>query len=1241
MKRTLCLALGGASLIAAAPFLSDSSSRPGELSLAVPEAHADLASPTCPATSAPKSYTGTLLDTSTTKNGVVFNNTASRLELGKAGSTFTSTQLGSNGTVMYAAVGDFNNDGWPDFVGASENNSSGDYLQIFRNFTWQNENCTTAACTAYSGPAPNWADPTVVITPKFTAGLNLHTKYITTTTAVTYTGRYSLAAADFNGDGWDDIFEGVAPSSSSYAITTLNMYLNAKANDASGNATFQARYSAASGFTPSSVMGQQLWSVGNTIAVDYNKDGRMDVLIATGASGGSVRILLNSCPGTMQANGVVLCSSNPVFTDGGNLIANLNTGNSGFGTNVSGGTPAIAYADIDGDGLRDLVVGAPNCCSQANYRLRIFKGCSGGSSCTAGLENTASQSVNFVGGATDVFIADFSLDGKPDLLVATDNFNYNPGNGGATYMWENNGTSTPFSGTPAVLTTHTATNTDFDIGFIFDYDRDPAHTPDVMIADGNDAAKYYVLANRVSVKYVQCGDAASGVIDLGSLTNQELVVTAARITPTFALNGGTIAFYMSNEEPPNWVQASLCAGSTTDYCVSFPKAVGSSVRWKAYMCSSSTRTQTPTLSNVVAKFDYTQAKEHYRGGIVVSDGLAYVGAFKQPGDRGKFYAMNANMTTVCDQSRGNAVCWEAATKLDSQSDGARNIYTAVGTTRVDFTTANASNASLRSLLKAADTTSASSLISWVRGKRFGLNTTQVPTTRLGSIETSTPAVLTPPGRPSWYSYLTPLDRMRVDAFIAAKATRPKLVLFGSKDGMVHAVRTVPENITDARNGREEWAFIPPTVAANMLVDQSATAAANASSTTGVNVAKIASYPDGSPTLADVHVGNGVYKTVALIAEGNGGRGLTALDVTDTVDAATGAVSGPQPMWSATPGDGEAGYAFARPVVARVQINGAERYLAIAGTGTDFADQLDQKGRILVAYDLLTGAALWKFQTKCPLTSDIVVFETDSSAETGSPKIDGYADRVVFADKCGYVYKVAPNVDLGGAYQQNTGMGAILANTTSTGQKQYALFSTKLTSGALGADRPIAGTIGARTDASKRMVLFFGTGGLENVATTLTNHFYGVYADTGAIRSRIVGGCNASGNCEKFYGGVVVTTDQVIFTRTIDPVIGSGSCDLGKTTVQAVKLDDATGSFVTDFSNGVSSAVMGALYGDAGAIYFATLQGDVARIGTPRAGTAGADTSAGRAQGMGAGDPASGSTVGTTAPFTLLGWRVVL
>jgi len=347
------------------------------------------------------------------------------------------------------------------------------------------------------------------------------------------------------------------------------------------------------------------------------------------------------------------------------------------------------------------------------------------------------------------------------------------------------------------------------------------------------------------------------------------------------------------------------------------------------------------------------------------------------------------------------------------------------------------------------------------------------------------------------------------------------------------------------------------------------------------------------------------------------------------------------MWTVTPGTSTAGKAFAKPAVARVQISGSERYVVIAGTGVDSSDS--SKGKIVAGYDLITGSLLWQFQMACPLTSDITVFETDDTGELGTPTLDGYIDRAVFADQCGNVYKINPAQSLGGAYLGNTGYGSILAATTTTNVKEYALFSVASTSGALGSARPIAGTIGARTDNSTRMVLFFGTGGVESYAATNANAFYAIYADTGAIRSKFMGTCNAAGNCEKFYGGTLVSSTQVIFTRSTDPAVGTGTCDIGSSTVQAIELDaDASKNFVSDFALGVSSSVMSAMYGDAGAIYFATMSGTVARIGTPRAATAGGDSSKGVTQGMGIGDNGTaGNVTGSTAPFTLMGWRVVL
>ena len=132
--------------------------------------------------------------------------------------------------------------------------------------------------------------------------------------------------------------------------------------------------------------------------------------------------------------------------------------------------------------------------------------------------------------------ADFSLDGKIDIITTTDDWNYGfvggasgtDGIGGIADYYVNNKTATPFSsGVTQHLTTHNNPTYDYDVGFVFDYDKDPNHTPDIMVADGNQTANFYVFANRVVNQYVSCGDVASGVIDLGALANSEMVVNSA------------------------------------------------------------------------------------------------------------------------------------------------------------------------------------------------------------------------------------------------------------------------------------------------------------------------------------------------------------------------------------------------------------------------------------------------------------------------------------------------------------------------------------------------------------------------------------------------------------------------------------------------------------------------------------------------------------------------------------------
>ncbi|HUQ02359.1 MAG TPA: FG-GAP-like repeat-containing protein [Kofleriaceae bacterium] len=1154
----------------------------------------------CPQTSTPTSWDDATLDSGTpSKNGIVYDGGGAKLRLQGSAGVFKSTALGISDATVYAAVADFDRDTWEDFVGIGESSS---FVRIYRNRTFDN-------------PAPNWDDPNAVRTPKF-----VNVREIQSASYQSGNRTRPVAAADFSGDGWPDVFMATATLGSD--PTEAKIWLNQASNDASGNPRFLASYNALASGTALSTIGAQTWGGTSTQAVDYNGDRKIDLLLGSGYNNGTVRVFLNQCTTAAGAQPAapapVRCGNNPTFAYSSTLITNMGYSNATY----SGNLAMFYFEDVDADGKRDLISGAPSCCTTATQRLRLWKGVDGG-----GINAGSYQSITFAGAATTVFVADFSGDGKPDLIVGTDNFNYNGGSGGATRYWVNNGTGTPFTGSGAVITSPGSPTGDFDVGFVFNYDHDPSNTPDMMIADGNHSSSFYVFANRVVSQYVACGDVASGTIPLGALAGSETVVTAARIDPDYFLNSGTIKFFVSNEEPANWIQANDCGDGSGDLCASFPRPVGREVRWKVEMCSNAAHTRTPELYSVAMTFDYTRAKEYFRAGVTVNDGVAYLGGFRQPGDRGHFYAINAGLSTTY---------WDAATSIDGMSDSSRYIYTAsaAGNARLDFTVANSSSAGLISVLGAANQSQAASVIAWVRSARFGVGNVGIPLSRLGAIETSTPAVLTKPAIPIWYTFASPGDRGRHNAFSQQNQDRRSLVFFGAKDGMIHAIETKPTAITTTPSGREAWAFVPPKTASRMIADQTT------SLSTGST--QVSAYPDGSPTLTDYRMTNGQFATALISGAGNGGKSIVALDVTRTVHPTTGAIIGPTPLWTATPGDADAGQGHAKPAVARVLIGTAERYFVIAATGIAPDNPIApwSKGRVVAAYDLATGELVWQFRAACPVTSDISVYETDDELEPGAPTFNGFMDRAIFADACGNVYKLDPGKDLDGAWNDNSTMGSILVDTIS-GARQTALFSTATSPGALGQASPITGTLAVRSDASTRVAIFFGTGGLESHPVTRQNEFYAVYADTGEIRSKLTGTCT-SNTCEKFYGGVVVTPEQVILTRTRDPKIGTGTCDVGSTVVQALQLDeDANGDFDTDFTQALGSAVMGALYGDAGALYFATLSGDVSRIGTPRSPDAGGDTtSTTRPPQFGEGSESGTGTVGNADALALLGWRQV-
>ncbi|MEZ4400612.1 MAG: VCBS repeat-containing protein [Kofleriaceae bacterium] len=236
----------------------------------------------CPQTSPVAGWSGTTLDTGTVKNGVVYDGSGARLQLQNGAGQFKSTSLGITDHTVFAAVADFDRDGWDDFVGADE---PGNYLRIYKNRTFDN-------------PEPDWSDVNAVRTPKFVCGATDPCRLISPegTNSTSIVKRRPTVAADFNGDGWPDVVTFSADVTGTYTevFNSGKVYLNKGINNA-GYPTWKSSYNALASDTTFTNVGQQPWG-GTTIkAVDYNGDRKLDIMISSGDSGGTIRVLLNNC----------------------------------------------------------------------------------------------------------------------------------------------------------------------------------------------------------------------------------------------------------------------------------------------------------------------------------------------------------------------------------------------------------------------------------------------------------------------------------------------------------------------------------------------------------------------------------------------------------------------------------------------------------------------------------------------------------------------------------------------------------------------------------------------------------------------------------------------------------------------------------------------------------------------------------------------------------------------------------
>ena len=265
---------------------------------------------------------------------------------------------------------------------------------------------TTAITVTNPGPPARTSNAAL-----FTVGASLSQLALIETDIAVGNGPQSVAAADFNGDGKQDL--AVANSSDN----TVSILLG------KGDGTFTLACSPSTTACPATGT-SPVW----VVAADFNNDGKQDLAVVNSVSS-TVSILLGNGDGTFQAKIDAATGTSPVsvaagdFNGDGNLdLAIANSGSdtvsillgNGDGTfqakkDVSlaagAGPSALAVADLDKDGVLDIVVA-----DKSSSKISVLIG-NGDGTFKPHVEYPADKL------PTSVVVADFNNNGTPDVVV--------------------------------------------------------------------------------------------------------------------------------------------------------------------------------------------------------------------------------------------------------------------------------------------------------------------------------------------------------------------------------------------------------------------------------------------------------------------------------------------------------------------------------------------------------------------------------------------------------------------------------------------------------------------------------------------------------------------------------------------------------------------------------------------------------------------------------------------------------
>jgi hypothetical protein len=899
-------------------------------------------------------------------------------------------------------AGDFDNDGWPDFIGSSSDYSN--VLAFVKNDRNGGFNITY------------WIDGSQGVGGNPTRGVK--------NTAIDGSGHCGLTSGDYDADGDLDFLFIASSNNSPYNPKRIWLYQNQLIETGSLSFTQIDK----TGSWTASLKGIA-WSSTMMVTVALDTDGAPDIIMGNKA-GEVVKINNDRADRKMDAPNKWTIST---------ILTGSRTGWTSHPYAAGWGVSTVSVTDFDRDGDLDMILGSvsfPGLQYWKNDGMGIFSLFKTYTDSTKIIHND-----NFDGAATVSIAHDFNNDGWTDLIIGTDDWNYDTdtkedahdgsGLGGQCYYFVNNGQG---DFTQKLIFDGQLANPvvwDFDLGVALDFNKNGLM--DFLIADGNHSQKYYLFVNTMADVYVLNGVAQSSNVtpaldpNLYAITKVRIKNLSQSIIGSSS-TGLDVTYYVSNNDGKDWEYYARFAGNDIKSYTEMPWHTfvnyGSKLRWKAVMTATddhipaypNSSYETPKIDDIEFDVVYVDRKEYSRTSVaatIADDSgqrieLIIGGTFYYPGWQGHLIAydvsgmsaVNSTFSELRTVSRSNlsapsgrdivapgvTIRWDAGSLLNARLAAGRNIYTAVpkspgpGFDRKDFTVANVDD--LSPYLQ--DTQSDNDgLIEFVRGvDRYW---------KLGDINHSNPVVVGPPNGDSL------LMGPGYETFKTTEgiADRKKVLYVGANDGMLHCF--------DVLNGEELWGFIPY----NLLPKLKNMWAVDA--TNGDRYFYRDVYVDGSPAVADVLI-DGNWRTILVCGQGPGkgsiiGGGANyyfALDVTNP--------DNPLPLWELT--DETMGETWSVPAIARVTKDGQPTWVGFIGSGYDNDTTVGAVlGNVFYAIDLKDGSIFWTYTASEVNTSSTWAGNINiQNTMPGSPSAvdintDGYAERVYIGDLDGSMYRM--------------------------------------------------------------------------------------------------------------------------------------------------------------------------------------------------------------------------------------------